>query len=131
MDPLWEPTFRFFAVWPYAVKLSREIEFVQSFARGCYCDGIDFGTDNGMKLIVERAGLAYGVAKQLTDDDMKHATVDSQGDDSRLRNETAAASVQIMRDDGLWGVPCIQFGKRFVWGQDRLWAIEQAIMESY
>ena len=32
---------------------------------------------------------------------------------------------------GLWGVPCIEFGEVLVWGQDRIWVIEEAIAASF
>ena len=28
---------------------------------------------------------------------------------------------------GLWGVPCFRVGDTAVWGQDRLWVIEEAL----
>jgi hypothetical protein len=32
--------------------------------------------------------------------------------------------------DELWGVPSFRFGDLATWGQDRLWLIEQAIIEN-
>merc|ERR1719469_1731086 len=52
MDPLWEPTFRFFAVWPQAVRLGCEAAFTSAFAHGVYCEGLDFGTDAGLRQVV-------------------------------------------------------------------------------
>jgi hypothetical protein len=32
--------------------------------------------------------------------------------------------------DQLWGVPSFRFGDLATWGQDRLWLVEQAIIET-
>jgi 2-hydroxychromene-2-carboxylate isomerase len=33
-----------------------------------------------------------------------------------------------LSSEGMWGVPCMKFGEFCVWGQDRLWAIEQEVL---
>ena len=127
-DPLWEPTFRFMALWPYVVECGKTRQFLSAFARGVYCQGIDFGTDRGVQAIVEAAGLDYETCVQIIDKNAADAIVDGTGDDTRLLKEPAQTNAQVMLDAGLWGVPCLRYGNTFVWGQDRLWAIEAAIL---
>ena len=31
---------------------------------------------------------------------------------------------------GLWGVPSFRVGDTAVWGQDRLWAVQQALLQA-
>lgn len=128
-DPLWEPTYRFMAVWPYAEQQMKTKEFTSAFARGVYCDGVDFGTDHGLKKVVEKAGLDYATCLQHIRDAKELATKDRNGDDSRLLSEPANSNIKVMRASGLWGVPCLRYGDVFVWGADRLWAIERAILK--
>lgn len=55
---------------------------------------------------------------------------------SALKNEAFNAAWQrevkeneaFLNAHGLWGVPCLRYGELLVWGQDRLWRIEQEVL---
>ena len=81
---------------------------------GVWSEGIDAGSDSGLRKIAERAGINWADAQ------------DALADESW--RQRAEANRQAMFELGLWGVPSFQFGDITTWGQDRLWVIEQALL---
>jgi 2-hydroxychromene-2-carboxylate isomerase len=81
--------------------------------RAVWSQGVDAGTDNGLRSIVEEAGLSWRLARPL---------IGTEG-----WREQAEANRKELTALGLWGVPCFRFEDTAVWGQDRLWVIEDAI----
>jgi 2-hydroxychromene-2-carboxylate isomerase len=78
-----------------------------------WAKGIDAGTDRGLRKIVEKAGLPWNDALgHLDTDDWVPIEQD---------NRKALDSLQ------LWGVPSYNVGSTAIWGQDRLWQVEEAI----
>jgi len=73
---------------------------------------LDAGSDKGLKIITERAGLDWPEMRALIGGDHWHAE--------------AEANRQEMFEFGVWGVPSFRIGKVTAWGQDRLWVIEAA-----
>ncbi|SDL68289.1 2-hydroxychromene-2-carboxylate isomerase [Maricaulis salignorans] len=112
-DPLGPPTERGLAVLHFAMGQDKGREFLTSFLRGVWAEGVDAGSDHGLRLLVERAGLDWAAAKAAL------------GDESwRVVAET---NRERLLELGLWGVPSFHTGGLSVWGQDRLWRIEQAL----
>ena len=77
--------------------------------------GIDAGSDRGLRTIVERAGLSWAEAREALKDEAWRLTAETN------REELFAL--------GLWGVPSFRVGDTAVWGQDRLWAVRDALLE--
>jgi 2-hydroxychromene-2-carboxylate isomerase len=78
-----------------------------------WSQGVDAGTDAGMKQIVEAAGLDWTQARaQMASD--------------AWRAEAEANRLELL-ELGHWGVPCFRVNDICVWGQDRLWVIEDAL----
>lgn len=113
VDPVGEPVERGYAILHEAIRRGRGYAFAQSFLAGVWADGLDAGTDKGLKTMAERAGLPWSEMKPLlgTDD---------------WRDE-AEANQEEMFKYGLWGVPSFRVGEIATWGQDRLWLIEDAL----
>ena len=115
-DPVGRPTERGLALIPLAQRSGREEAYLLSFMRGVWAEGIDAGSDRGLRTIAERAGLGW--------DDARAA----------LRDEgwrsVAEANREALFALGLWGVPSFQVGDVAVWGQDRLWAVQDALMQA-
>ena len=88
--------------------------YVLSFMHGVWAEGIDAGSDRGLRRIVERAGLSWDAAQRALKEDAWRAT--------------AEANRKEMFDLGLWGVPSFRVGDTAVWGQDRLWAVQDALL---
>ncbi len=112
-DPLGRPTERGLALMPFAEGAGKGQDYVLSFMRGVWAEVFDAGSDRSLRRIVERAGLPRDAARQALKDEGWR--------------ETAAHHRQQMFDLGLWGVPSFRVRDLAVWGQDRLWAVEQAL----
>ena len=112
-DPVGEPVERGYAILHEAIRRGVGYEFAHSFLSGVWSDGIDAGSDKGLKIITERAGLSWSEMQPLL-----------AGDHWR---ETAEANQQEMFSYGIWGVPSFRVGDVATWGQDRLWVIEDEL----
>lgn len=112
-DPVGKPTERGLALIPFAEKHGKGQEFVLAFMQCVWAEGIDAGSDKGLRKIVERAGLPWTGAQAALMDDMWWDTAQTN------REELFAL--------GLWGVPSFKVGNTVVWGQDRLWAVHNTL----
>ena len=112
-DPVGKPTERGLALMPLAERLGHGQAYLLSFMKGVWAEGIDAGSDRGLRRIVERAGLSWGEAQDAL-----------QQDDWR---SVAEANRTEMFGLGLWGVPSFRVNQLSVWGQDRLWAVQEEI----
>lgn len=114
-DPLGAGVERCYALFDYAKSEHKEIDYLLSFARSVYSQGVDAATDAGMQRIVEGAGLSWDQARPLLADDSWRLWA----------QENLADMYQLDQ----WGVPTIAYGKTAVFGQDRLGLIEQKMVE--
>ena len=115
-DPVGRPTERGMSLIPLAERQGLGQRYVLSFLQGVWAEGIDAGSNSGLRRIAERAGLSWSDALQALDNTAWRQTAED--------NRTALFAL------GLWGVPSFAFGDTAVWGQDRLWAIQQALMNT-
>ncbi|WP_084419774.1 DsbA family protein [Henriciella litoralis] len=115
-DPVGEPVERGYAILPWAIEQGRGFAFAESFLRGVWAEGLNAGSDKGLRKIAERAGLNWDDARPLIGKDHWRA----EAEDNRTE----------MMSLGLWGVPSFRFGEVATWGQDRLWVIEDAMKAS-
>ena len=115
-DPIGRPTERGMALIPLAERLGLGQRYVLSFLQGVWAEGLDAGSDRGLRRIAERAGLSWRDALAALDDPAWRETAEA--------NRTALLAL------GLWGVPSFAVGDTAVWGQDRLWAIQDALLNS-
>ena len=115
-DPVGTPVRRGYSLLPMAIEQGQGYEFVLSFLRAVWAEGVDAGSDKGMRKIVERAGLDWAEAQK------------------QLREPNWQAEEEVNQQDllkqGVWGVPSFQVGDQTVWGQDRLWVAEQWLQEA-
>lgn len=116
VDPVGKPVERGYSILPWAREQGRGFEFCQAFLAGVWSQGIDAGTDAGLKQIVENAGLDWSTARQ------------------RLGSDTWRAEAEANRAEmmalGVWGVPSFRVGNLITWGQDRLWLMEEELIKS-
>jgi 2-hydroxychromene-2-carboxylate isomerase len=113
-DPLGKPTERGMALIPLAERMGKGQEYVASFLRGVWSEGIDAGGNRGLRRIAERAGLPWDAAQSALQDESWRTVA-----------ETNRAEMFSL---GLWGVPSFRVGEVSVWGQDRLWAVQEALV---
>ena len=118
-DPVGRPVERAFSLYPWARKQERAAELLLSFARAAFAEGVDTGSDAGLRFVVERAGLSWDEAREHLDGESWRAELEE--------NRRALFAL------GLWGVPsfCLRRddGEALysTWGQDRIWRVEQEI----
>jgi 2-hydroxychromene-2-carboxylate isomerase len=112
-DPVGRPTERGLALVDFAQQQGKGQAYVLSFLHGVWAEGINAGSSRGLRTIVERAGLSWA--------DARLALKDEAWRDVAERNREALLAL------GLWGVPSLQVQDVAVWGQDRLWAIEDKL----
>jgi 2-hydroxychromene-2-carboxylate isomerase len=114
-DPRGRPTERGLAVLDHAVDTDRGRAFLLSFLRGVWAEGIDAGSDRGLRRIAERAGLDWTETRDALERDAWRAVAEAN------RNR--------LFELGLWGVPSFRLGDFSCWGQDRLWQVEDALRQ--
>ncbi|MGI9322154.1 MAG: DsbA family protein, partial [Pseudomonadales bacterium] len=64
VDPFGEPVKRAFSLLPHLRSIGKDVEFVGSYLRAAWAEGIDITTDAGLKVVVERAGVDWGEASE-------------------------------------------------------------------
>ena len=116
-DPLGKPTERGMALIPLAERLGLGQEYLLSFMRGVWSEGVDAGSDRGLRRIAERAGLPWDGAQTALQDEGWRAV--------------AEANRAEMFSLGLWGVPSFRVGDVSAWGQDRLWLVQEALLGAH
>lgn len=112
-DPVGAPVERGYSLLPWADKQGLGFEFVSSFLKLVWSEGVDAGRNKGMQKIVEQAGLDWAEAKHILGNE-----------DWRV---IEAANRADMMERGIWGVPSFRIDETITWGQDRLWVIEDAL----
>ncbi|MDO6568176.1 DsbA family protein [Alteromonas sp. 1_MG-2023] len=114
-DPLGEGVERCYALLAYARENNKYIDYLLSFAKSVNAHGVRADTDSGMRKIVEGAGLSWQEAKlHLTNTDYK---------------EEVSANQTDIYQKGSWGVPVFRYKDIQVWGQDRLFVMEDTIRQ--
>jgi 2-hydroxychromene-2-carboxylate isomerase len=113
-DPLGAGVERGYALLDHAEAPGRMAEYCSAFLRGVWSQGLDASTDKGLAQIVGQAGLDWNIARQeLTKQNWRTRVAQNQ---DRLQ------------EIGLWGVPSFRVSGQSIWGQDRLWAIEDTLV---
>jgi 2-hydroxychromene-2-carboxylate isomerase len=117
VDPVGTPTERGLALLHKAIALGRGVELAQSFLQGVFADGVDAGSDGGLWLLAQRAGLSQSDVHAALQEDSWRAVAEANRTDMLSR--------------GLWGVPSLRVNEMpAVWGQDRLWMVEQDLVHA-
>jgi 2-hydroxychromene-2-carboxylate isomerase len=118
-DPVGAPVERGFSLYPFAVSQGRAADYLFAFCRAAFAEGVDTGSDKGLRHVVTRAGLSWDAALAAVDHEHWRAELEENR--------------RVMLATGLWGVPSYRLrggaeGADFcVWGQDRLWLVEAEI----
>jgi len=114
-DPVGPGAMRSLLVGELAADEGLEKEFVLSASRGIWAEAIDVATDDGLKLVVERAGLDWTAAL---------AALDNSEYSARL--EANVQELEVMKH---WGVPTFVIRGEIFWGQDRILDLETRMAE--
>ena len=114
-DPVGRPVERGLSLMPLAERQGLGQAYLLSFMHGVWAEGLDAGSDRGLRRMAERAGLSWAEAQVAMRDE--------------AWRQTAEANRLEMLGLGLWGVPSFRVHNTAVWGQDRLWAIQHALLD--
>ncbi len=112
-DPLGPGVERCMAIFPYAEREGRVVEYLRATFEGIWTRALDAASDAGLRAMVEQAGLDWGEAKARLDDESWR--------------EMAQRNQRDLAAEGLWGVPSFALGPYAAWGQDRIWIIEEKL----
>lgn len=119
-DPFGEPILRAYSLFPWAREQGRGFEYLHVYSQAVWSERVNAQSHPGLKSIVERAGLNWHEALRRLDNTDWEPEME--------------ANVQDMIAAGSWGVPTLRItasGKEpafTVWGQDRIWLIEEEIV---
>lgn len=105
---------RCLAIYPFACNKNLEREYITSVMRGIWSEGVNVASDSGLAKLVKRAGLDWPMAKSYLRQNEWRTTVE--------QNQSELTAL------GMWGVPVFHYGSFVAWGQDRLTALEEAIL---
>lgn len=120
LDPIGTPVRRAYSLWPFARDAGRGAEYLAAFLWAAFAEAKVTWSDDGLREIVEGAGLSWQDAKPHLDDDAWEAELE----ENRLA---------MYGEMGLWGVPSFRLRgpsgepELSVWGQDRLWLLGREI----
>lgn len=118
VDPFGEPVRRAFALLPAAERQGRGMEFVTSYLRAAWAEGVDIASEAGLAEVAVRAGVHLPDADSPANEDWE---------------APLTANLNDMLAAGLWGVPSFRVSggsdpEPFAcWGQDRIWRVESEI----
>jgi 2-hydroxychromene-2-carboxylate isomerase len=118
-DPIGNPARRGYTLYPWAVEQGRGVQLISAFLRCAFAEGININTAQGLRAVVEQAGLDWGAAQRM----LGTANYEPLLEANRIS----------MYSSGLWGVPSFRLldetGKELLalWGQDRLWLFAREI----
>ena len=112
-DPVGLGAERCIATFFYAKTQNKDRQFVLAAGHAIWAEAVDVATDEGMRIVTERAGLFWPeVTEAMKDESWR---------------DTVAANRNDMSEAGLWGVPSFIMGDLALWGQDRDWLLARQI----
>ncbi|MEA2166887.1 MAG: hypothetical protein QOF76_187 [Solirubrobacteraceae bacterium] len=112
-DPIGDGATRCLLVSEHAADAGRVREFVLAASRGIWAEAIEVASDDGLRVVCERAGLDWATCRAALEDPAMRARVDAN---------TAA-----LAEHGHWGVPLFVLDGEQFWGQDRIEDVERAL----
>lgn len=115
-DPLGKGVENTYAIWHFANQQGKGNAFLLAISHLVNAQGVSANFHNGLKQACQQIGLSWSEAKQ--------ALSRSAWRDEVQRN------LNQLYEYGLWGVPSIHYQGTQVWGQDRIWCIENALVAS-
>ncbi len=116
-DPLGAGVERCYALFEYATSKGKAVEYMLAYARAVNAKGIRSDTDKGLQKILSSCGLDWHTAKPLLN--------------NKQWNVWAERNLQEMYSYGLWGVPSCLYKNMIIWGQDRMFVIENEILKDF
>ena len=121
-DPVGEPVRRVYSLFSWADAKGKGGELLKAFTDLAWSEGVNAGSDAGLKTVCERAGLVWDEAAEI----VGNSDWEIWAEENRL---------QMMKSD-LWGVPSFRLldenGEELfsAWGRDRIWLLAHEIQKA-
>ncbi len=121
-DPVGEPVRRVYSLFSWAEEQGKGGQLLNAFTDLAWSEGVDAGSDAGLKTACQRAGLDWDKAAEIVD----NSDWEVWAEENRL---------QMMKSD-LWGVPSFRLldesgGELYgCWGRDRIWLLAHEIQKA-
>lgn len=112
-DPIGDGAMRCLLVSEHAADVGRVREFVLTASRAIWSEALDVASEDGLRSVCERSGLAWADCTAALDDPAFRARVD--------------ANTNRVAELGHWGVPLLVLDGEVYWGQDRIEDVERAL----
>ncbi len=118
-DPFGDPVRRAYSLFPWARDQGKGFEYLHAYSLAVWSERTNAWSEAGLRSIVERAGLSWDAAREHLD--------------SRDWEDEMERNVTHMLAAGSWGVPTLRLPAAgilpefTVWGQDRIWLVEEEI----
>ena len=116
IDPVGVGTERALAILHHVIPMDLGETFARAALEGCWAQGIDLASQSGISLVALRAGVNIQTARAALQDQSWRVVAEANRTD--------------LFEAGLWGVPSFRVnGRPAHWGQDRLWMLEQDLLD--
>lgn len=115
VEPMSEGIVNAYRLFPFADKSGKSLAYVDRLFKAIYVDGIDLSKESNLKKLCHEIELDYEQAKAYS------AVEDWQQITDQNQKKLDAL--------GFWGVPCFTYKDISCWGQDKLWHIEQEVLQ--
>lgn len=114
-DPLGKGVEKCYQLFAYAQQQGKAEIFMATMFHGVYVAGVDLTKASNLRHLCQQLELDYQSALAF--------------DHQNPWQQWAQNNLHELENLAFWGVPCFVFQGVKVWGQDRLWQIEQAILK--
>ena len=117
VDPVGKPVEDGLALLHAAIAKGQGSALLEAFLEGVFANGVDSGSAHGLESIGLQAGLTPAEQAKALQDESWRAVAEANRADMLAR--------------GIWGVPSFRVDEgATLWGQDRLWMIEQDLLKA-
>ena len=106
-----------FCAYIIAAAMGKEFELCEAFARNTWGCAADVGTDVDLKRLCNEVKIPW--------DELKEKITESNTSD--FWRNIPEENLELMQSFGFWGVPCMRYDGVMVWGNDKLWVIEDML----
>ncbi len=123
-DPIGQGVINCYQLFAYAEQKDKTEVFMAAMFDAVYVEGINLTIRKNVEKICQQLELDY---QQAIDFDQQKSTQNKDEQQQKWRSWADQNLIELNAMD-FWGVPCFVYKNVKVWGQDRLWLIENEII---
>lgn len=114
IDPAGQGVINSYQLFPYAEAKGKSIEYIDAIFEAVFVRGMDLAKTENIARICEEIALDYNAAISF-----------SKENDWQQMTDLHQTTLDKL---GFWGIPCFTYDEVSCWGQDKLWQIEEKIL---